>query len=439
MSGVSAFDSATASAAPKVVRRTRRFVLATTGSYGDLHPYVAIALGLKARGHHAVIATGECYRRKVESLGLGFHPVRPDCAWVTDPRVMPRYMHQRLGTVRVVRERVLPMLREMYEDTREASKGADMLISHMPWAARLVAEKTGIPWVSTMITPMGFFSTHDLPVFPLTPVLSQVLRGLGPPFWGPVFRVGGFLTRPWARPFYQLRAELGLPPTRENNPLRDSNSPLRVLALFSKLLADHQPDWPRQAVATGFPVFDQDGDAGLQPDLIRFLDDGPPPIVFTLGISAAAAAGEFFEQCIAAATTLGCRAVFVTGRSGITLPDPLPAEMFGCEYARYSQLFPRAAAVVHAGGIGTTGLAMYSGRPALVVPFSHDQPDNAARATRLGIARTLPPRRYTASRAAAELRQLLDDPSYARRAEKIAEQIRPENGVAAACDALESL
>jgi rhamnosyltransferase subunit B len=421
-----------------VTRRVRRFVLTTAGSYGDLHPYIAIGLGLKARGHHVVLATSACYRQKVESLGLSFHPVRPDSDWVTDANVMSRYMDQRLGTVRVVRERLLPVLRETYEDLCEASRGADLLISHMPWAARLVAEKTGIPWVSTMITPLGFFSVHDVPVFPLAPLLSQVLRGWGPTFWGPVFRIGGWMTRPWAGPFYQLRAELGLPPTRENNPLRNSHSPLRVLALFSKLLADKQPDWPPQAVITGFPQYDQDGDAGLPAELAAFLDNGPPPIVFTLGISAAVVGGGFFEHSVAAAQALGRRAVLVTGRGPCKPPRDLPAGIVACEYAPFSQLFPRAAVVVHAGGIGTTGLSLHSGRPALVVPFSHDQPDNAARVARLGMGRTILPKRYTARRAADELKKLLEDPRYSRRARSIGDEIRHEDGVATACDALES-
>jgi UDP:flavonoid glycosyltransferase YjiC (YdhE family) len=60
----------------------KRIVLTTVGSLGDLHPYIAIALGLKARGHDAVVATGECYRRKIDALGLGFRAVRPDCDFV---------------------------------------------------------------------------------------------------------------------------------------------------------------------------------------------------------------------------------------------------------------------------------------------------------------------------------------------------------------------
>ena len=83
--------------------QSKRIVLTTLGSLGDLHPYIAIALGLKARGHEAVLATGECYRRKVEALGLGFRAVRPDSAIVSDPAAMRRFMDLRLGTVRVLR------------------------------------------------------------------------------------------------------------------------------------------------------------------------------------------------------------------------------------------------------------------------------------------------------------------------------------------------
>jgi UDP:flavonoid glycosyltransferase YjiC (YdhE family) len=84
---------------------------------GDLHPYVAIALGLRARGHEAVLATSECYRRKIEALEIGFRAVRPDSDWVADPEVMRRVTDLRWGTMRVLREVLLPVLRESYEDT----------------------------------------------------------------------------------------------------------------------------------------------------------------------------------------------------------------------------------------------------------------------------------------------------------------------------------
>ena len=424
---------------PREPTHRKRIVLRTLGSLGDVHPYIAIALGLQARGHDAVLASSECYRHKIQALGLGFHAVRPDSDWVNDPTFMRRMMDLRMGTVRFVREMLFRVLRDSYDDTLAAAQGADLLVSHMPWDARLVAEKTGIPWASTMITPLGFFSVHDLPVFPLAPVLSDKLRCLGPAFWGPVFRLGKWLTRPWAKPWYRLRAELGLPATAEANPLADSHSPSLVLALFSKLLADKQADWPPQAVITGFPIYDNDGATGLPPALARFLQDGPPPIVFTLAISAATVADSFFEHSVAAAKLLGRRAVLIVGKNPRNRPASLPDGVVAFDYAPFSELFPRCAVLVHAGGIGTTGLSMRSGRPMLVVPHAHDQPDNAARLSRLGVARTLSPRRYTPKRVAAELRRLLDSPAYFRRASDIGEKVRQEDGVQTACDALERL
>jgi UDP:flavonoid glycosyltransferase YjiC (YdhE family) len=417
----------------------RRVVLAALGSFGDVHPYIALGLGLRARGHDVVVATGNVYRQKIEALGLGFHALRPDFD-PADRAAMARYMDLRRGTFRIVLGVILPAVRDTYDDILAASRGADLLVSHaLPvFAASLVAEKTGVPWASSMITPLGYFSAHDLPVLFVAPELFGPLRCLGPRFWGPAFRHGKRATRGLARPWYRLRAELGLPAS-DLNPLGGCQSPALDLAMFSKVLAPPQPDWPPQTVQTGFPLYDRDGDAGLPPELDRFLAAGPPPVVFTLGHSSATVAGQFFSESVAAAQRLGRRAVLVLGKVGGNAPPPLPPGMAAFDYAPFSELFPRAAAVVHAGGIGTTGLAMRSGRPALVVPFAHDQPDNAARAARLGIARTLPPHRYWAYRVAYELRRLLDDPAYARRAAAVGEQVRREDGVAAACDALEGL
>jgi UDP:flavonoid glycosyltransferase YjiC (YdhE family) len=177
----------------------------------------------------------------------------------------------------------------------------------------------------------------------------------------------------------------------------------------------------------------------MPPELVRFLDAGPPPLVFTLGTSAVADAGPFYEHSVTAAKLLGLRAVLLVGKDPRNRPASLPEGIVAFDYAPYSELFPQAAAIVHQGGIGTTAQAMRSGRPMLIMPYAHDQPDNAERLRRLGIARTIARHRYSPARAAAELRHLLDNPSYSQRALEIGEQVRQEDGVQAACDALEAL
>jgi UDP:flavonoid glycosyltransferase YjiC (YdhE family) len=204
--------------------------------------------------------------------------------------------------------------------------------------------------------------------------------------------------------------------------------------LFSKLLADKQPDWPPQTVITGFPFSSRAGGAALPLELARFLDVGPPPIVFTLGTAVGSDAGGFYQTSLAAARRLGYRAVLV----GSGVPHQIAGtEAIAVDYAPYSSLFPRSAVIVHHGGIGTTELALRSGSQMLVVPRAWDQPDNAARVARLGVARVLPSRHYTVARVARELRRLLDD-QFRQRAVAVKDQLQNEDGARAALDAIEA-
>ena len=424
----------------KARRTGRRIVLTTFGSLGDLHPYIAVALGLQARGHEAIIATTSHYRQRIEARGIGFHAVRPSGPDLDDDRdAMRRIMDPLKGSEFVIREILMPVLAESYEDILAAAKGADLLVSHvLTYATRLVAEKKGIPWVCAFLQPLGFFSAYDPPVLPQIPFLSR-LRFLGPAFHGPLFRLAKRSCRTWDEPWHRLRAEIHLPPTTDNILFEGLYSQSLVLAMFSHLFAGKQPDWPPQTVVSGFPFSDQGDQAGLSPELARFLDAGPPPIVFTLGSSAVLDAGPFFEHSAAAVKLLRRRAVLIVGQDKGNRPASLPDGVVACDYVPFSELFPRAAAIVHPGGIGTTSLAMRSGRPMLVMPCAHDQFDNASRVTRLGIARTISERGYRPTRVAAELRRLLETPEYSRKALEIGERVRREVGVWAACDALEEL
>ncbi|MGC9526776.1 MAG: glycosyltransferase [Limnospira sp.] len=112
-------------------------------------------------------------------------------------------------------------------------------------------------------------------------------------------------------------------------------------------------------------------------------------------------------------------------------------ELIAVDYAPHGQIFPRAVAVVHHGGMGTTGQALRSGRPMLVVPHNYEQPENAARVVRLGSARRVERGQYTADMVADELRKLLFEKKYAQTAAEIRGAIAAENGVKRAGDAIE--
>ncbi len=423
----------------------KTIVISTFGSFGDLHPYIAVALELKRRGRRPVIATAAAYREKTDALGLELRAVRPDMPSWDRPDEVARLVKEFMDPLRGT-ERLLgwlnESLRESYEDVLAAADGADLLVTHpIPFANPVVAEKTGLPWVSCVLSPISMLSAHDPSVPPQMPWLYKLLR-LHPAFSRALIPLGRLRLRKLMEPVYRLRRDAGL--ARGRHPLFEGlHSPALVLALFSRALAEPQKDWPPNARVTGFAFYDRRdraGDAAVpDPALVEFLDAGPPPVVFTLGSAAVWADRDFYAESIEAARALGTRALLLVGDEANRPAGPLPEGVAAFDYAPYSELFPRAAAVVHHGGVGTTGQALRAGVPSLVVPFSHDQFDNGARVARRGAARTLPRKRYRAARAARELRPLLNGPAYAARAAELASLVRGEDGTRAACDLIESL
>jgi UDP:flavonoid glycosyltransferase YjiC (YdhE family) len=415
---------------------SRRIVLATLGTLGDVHPYLAIAIELQARGHRPVLATSEYHRQKIESAGIEFRAIRPDIS-LEDITLLRRYTEPKRGLERVIREFALWGLRMTYDDllaVTQENGGADLLVSHiLTFAAPIIADKTGIRWVSTELQPAAFVSAYDPPVLAPLPALAK-LRGLGVPFHRTLFRFARLVAHSWTAPVRQLRTELGLPPVKD--PLfAGRQSPFLVLALFSRVFAEPQPDWPANTIVTGFPFFDENG-SKLTEELSRFLEDGEPPIVFTLGSSAVRDPGDFYVASAAAAHALGQRAVLLVGSD--PLKQPLPPNVLAVSYVPYDQIFPRASVNVHHGGVGTTAQAMRAGRPMLVTPIGSDQYDNAARIERLGIGRTILRKQYE-RRVVDELRQLLENPQYKQTAMKVGQRVRSEDGARKACDAIDKL
>lgn len=414
-----------------------RIVLATLGSFGDLHPFLALALGLKQRGHTPVLASCPVYRSKVEAEGIEFAPLRPDAPAPENANALAeRVMDARTGTQTVLKEWTMPALHDTYADLAAACVGADLLLNHtIVFPGPLLAEKTKLPFLSVVLQPIVFFSVSD-PCIPPTTPRWQSFPKLPKPLVRWAWHQGWRLTRPWAAPVDALRAELGLPPNPKHPLIEGQLSPLGTLALFSSALAPAQPDWPDKVTQTGFLFYDAQPGTD-SPELEAFLENGEPPLVFTLGSSAVMTAGNFFTEAAKAAQQLGKRAVLLTGRDQ-PVPPNLPKSILAVPYAPHSKLMPRALVNIHQGGVGTTGQALRAGKPQLIIPFAHDQPDHAARITRYGLGKTVFRDACTAKTLRNALREILADPQFATRAAAIGQQVQAEDGVAAACAVIES-
>jgi rhamnosyltransferase subunit B len=419
-----------------------RIVFSNIGTLGDINPLIALALEMKRRGHVPVMALAPVYRTRIEPLGLEFRAVRPDI----DPNnsVLVEMVYDiKHGTENGLRKFLFPALRQTYDDLLDAATKptrADLLLlGELNYAGPIVAEVTGIKWASYVLAPLSFFSAYDPPVLPPYPRLANADKKV-PGFGRVIKRVARFVSRKWPEPIYELRRELGL--ERGPNPLFDGkHSPALVLALFSRVLGEEQKDWPANTLITGFAYYDAHaGDTKLPEHLEEFVAGGEAPLVFTLGSAAVLAAGDFYEVSARATAGLGARAVLLIGTDQRNRPkQKLPPSICAAEYAPYSALFSRASLVVHQGGVGTVGQCLRAGKPMLIMPYSHDQPDNARRMKRLGVAKVIQRAQYVPEEVGRKLRSMLDDRALREKARAVAEQLRGEDGVKTACDALEAL
>jgi len=412
-----------------------RIVLATFGSLGDLHPVIALGLALQARGHRPAIVTSEYHRERVHAAGLPFHPAAPDLR-PDDEALIRATMDERRGPEEVVRYmmRALPQTYADFERAVNADGGADLIVtSDLAVAAPILAEKTGLRWASQVLSPISFVSAYDETILPPVPWLWR-LKPLGPRIYGAILGGAKRAARRLTKPIGEFRRSLGLPPV-DDPFFDDKHAPDLVLAMFSRVLGEPRPDWPRQTVVTGFAFYDGHEPA-LAPGLAAFLDAGPPPIVFTLGSAAVFDPGRFYEESVRAASIVGQRAVLLVGpfaeRLSLARPD---IGVF--DYAPFSRLFPRAAVIVHQGGSGTIGQGLRAGRPMVIVPYGHDQPDNAIRVSKLGISGTVGRQNYSADVVATALNRLIGNADAQMRAERIGEIVKREDGAAAAADAIE--
>ncbi|MEQ9437506.1 MAG: glycosyltransferase [Cyclobacteriaceae bacterium] len=417
----------------------KNIVISTYGSLGDLYPYLAIGRVLAKRGHRVTVAGGEALQSKVESMGLAFAPLRPNLD-LSDRATMKSAMTLRTGSETLARKLIFPYIRENYQDLMQTVQSADLLINHAYcFAGPIVSEKTGIPWVSCNLSPNNFWSPYDSPVIPMYPWMVHLPSlGLVP---NQVFmKAVREVTHYWCKPIYQFRKEIGLP-THKHPLMEGQYSPYRVLALFSKLLAQQQIDWPEQICITGFP-FLQEGQE-LPSEVEDFLQQGDPPIVVALGSSVVLNAEAVYRCCREVITVMGKRAVFVGAQQ--TLSDQKKAHfaqdkhILLAPYLPYASLFHRSVLVIHHGGIGTTMEALRAGRPMLIVPHSFDQPDNALRVRKLGAGVFIYSTHFTKSRLKKALHLLLREPSYAASAQLAARVIREENGAETASKQIEIL
>ena len=413
---------------------SKHVLLFPMGSSGDVHPFIGLGRRLLQRGHRVTLFTCEYFGETAAKFGLEFvstystedyHRIQDDPE-IWHPSRGPKAIMDRTQSVdayrndhRLIAERNVP--------------GETVVVGGtLALGARIARDHLKVPLVTVHLQPGAIISPERPPRYAagnLPHWFPRWLRRLA-------YRVGEKLViDPMVAPKVNaFRAELGLPPVKKIM-TRYWHSPDAVVGLFPEWYATPAGDWPAHMRLTSFPLYDEANVRELAPEHRRFFEDGSPPVVVTFG-SAMRHAKQHFTAAAAAIHKIGRRGVLLTPYRE-QLPESLPAGVIHADYIPLSQILPKAAAMVHHGGIGTAAQTLAAGIPHLVMPMTHDQPDNAVRLEKLGVARWLLPAQFTAANVARELERLLGDSAVKHAAAQVAERLKREDGLTAAAEIVE--
>lgn len=380
---------------------TQHAVIVTTGSAGDLFPFLRLAISLREQGFAITFVGPQLHSEPVGQAGFVLHGTFADPAVLDDPDVW----HPTRG-FGVVWRAVRPGLRELGAIVAALPPGEPcIIVAHplaLPEAVLCRARRADVRVVLAYLAPSNIPTVYD-------PLM------LGPyrvPRWVPLAirrwlwkLIGAQLIDPVVLPGINAdRAEAGVAPVAGMLDLLKHGPDLSV-TLFPAWFGEPKPDWPTPLCCGDFALYDPQPDAAFSPELMQFLALGDPPLIFTPG-TANRQAGAYFAHALAACTALGKRAIFLTAhreQAGLDLPPTVLWQ----SYLPLRKLLPYAAALIHHGGIGTTAEALRAGVPQVIVALAFDQFDNAQRVQSLGVGLSLAHAQLTTPTLIATLQRLL--------------------------------
>jgi sterol 3beta-glucosyltransferase len=317
-------------------------VLASLGTSGDFEPMLALAVGMRDRGHRPILANSPDFAARAHQHGIPFIPVGPPVPQLGLTACLERIvaLHSPLDQARAMIECIAPFVPQMVQQLDEACAGADVLLC-LPFqlAGYLSHERTGIPYVAWSFSPFGAMSGVQGPA-----AISDIIN--------------------------ECRRQVGLEGRRD--PFADATSRSR-LALFATTahLFRRPRQWPSHYHLTGYFFLDEPWEPSA--DLSRFVESGPPPVVVTFGSMRHTDRAVVSQVLADAIGRVGCRAIIQAGWSGLDCAAGTQMVHVASGFIPHGWLFHHAACVVHHGGAGTSGATLRAGVPSVVVPHALDQ------------------------------------------------------------------
>ncbi|ARP98889.1 glycosyltransferase [Pseudorhodoplanes sinuspersici] len=407
-----------------------RVAIHTLGTRGDIQPYLALALGLIARGHDVQLTAPVQFEAMIRERGVAFSPLPGEFLALLDkPEGKAAIAGGKgfSGGFKLLKH-IRPLMRHLLDAEWSATKefAPDIIVYH-PKALGVphIAEKLGCRFILASplpgFTPTSAFPTPLLPFASLGP-LNRISHGLAIKGMNVLF---GGLLRDWRK------TTLGLPPRSTGK-----TTPSGTLYAYSPHVVPVPPDWGRDVLVSGYWFLDHD-DWHPPEDLAAFLKAGEPPVYIGFGSMPGLDPVSTAATVIEALTKTGKRGVLATG-GGALAPQTIPPNIHVIREAPHDKLFPHVGATVHHGGAGTTAASLRAGKPMTICPFLGDQPFWARRMWDLGVAPPPLDRKHLSVETLAAAIADMENPQMRERAATRGAAIRQEHGVTAAIDFIEA-
>jgi sterol 3beta-glucosyltransferase len=410
-----------------------------SGSRGDIQPYAALALGFQARGHQVRVCGPQNFSLWAQSLGLDYAGLPFDTqALLADDKLRGQIRGDNIiGFFNRVNRLLQPQAQAIWSAALEALEGFDLIIpaTTTEFLAVGLAERSGARLVFTELTPVAP-SRHYAPMAFRTASLGPLnapAHALSHAVWWRMNR--GFVN--------STRRQLGLPELGGNPVLKALRGGAPLLHGFSPLIFPAPPDWkaPQHAVtgAWRLPEAAAQGMVGdhQDPGFRAWLEEGAPPVFLSFGSMPLMEGENLLELAGDLAESLGIRVLVGAGWTNVDVQAcDLPEDVAVVGDCDHRWLFPQCSVIVHHGGAGTTHSASHSGVPQVICPVFADQPFWAGRVRGLGAGVVLPAKKLTFERLQDAVQAALEEGIQAG-ASNLGAALQNEDGVAAACEAVE--
>ena len=406
--------------------------IASVGSAGDIHPFIAIGHAMVQRGHTVAMFSHAPHQQAIESAGLEYIDAGPTLDYEACVQSAPLW-HPVKGMGVLWRTLLAPSIAPLYKTLQQRQHPhLRVLAGPQMLGARLAQVHLGIALTTAYTAPSMLRSC----IAPTTIAHTSWPRGTPQWLLKRLWQaVDHYKLEPMARPYLdKVCAELQISAIPSPSIFGQWMHAPRGITLFPDWFAPRKADYPAALQYGDFPRYTLDVQPSLPHELQQFLAQGSAPVVVMLGTAMAHAAAQF-SVWQAALERANLRGIFLSAHAS-QLPNSRTDRIFYAAYAPFSTLLPHCSAIVHHGGIGTCAQAMAAGIPQIIQACAHDQFENARNVDVLGVGQRLA-RDASAAQAAIALQFWCRDGAHSSALGYVRQQSQ-SGGLGTVCNLLES-